>query len=160
MSNFIKTLGVIAVLGTLSTTANAENLLNTGFGGLQTFTAPGPLIVFKSGSFTQTYFTTKAETVMLSLSAVCATTGTGLEQTKITINLSGKSGGTAVYPTNQGSFALCSAIGGPLASDGRGNYSLVTGVEVNAGIHNLTVQVTPPAGGKSSIADLSIQVWN
>ena len=149
----------LALFAAMTSQANAANLLNTIFGPLQSFAAPGHLIIFPSGSITQAFFTAQKETVMLSFSAVCSTTGTGAQATKMKINVSGTTGSGVIYPTNQNSYVLCTAIGRDGGVDGRGTYTLVTGFEVNSGIHNLTVDVTPTNGGTSLISNLTIQVW-
>ena len=151
----------VALAGAVGTTAQAENLLDTTVARAQTCNGGTcQFAVFESGSFTQTFFTGQAETVMLSFSAVCSVSGTGLQAAKIKVFVSNMQSGTVAYPTGNGSFSLCSAAGAARITDARGSYSFVTGVPVNAGFHNVTLQVTPTAGGVAELSSLGIQVWN
>lgn len=135
--------------------ANAENLLATRFADAQTFTEPGFLAIFETGSFTQTFNVEEEQTVMISFSAVCSTSGTGNERTSIEIQVEGKK----VYP-GQDDNTFCSAAGAATSRDGRATYTVITGVEVEAGSNDIRVRVVPRGGGTSRIDNLSLIVWN
>ncbi len=135
--------------------ANAENLLATRFAGTQTFTEPGLLAIFPSGSFTQTFVADVAQTVMISFSAVCSTSGTGNERTSIEILIEG----TRVYPAQRDNV-FCGTAGTAAAGDGLATHTVITGVEVEAGFIDINVRVVPRGGGTSRIDNLSLIVWN
>ena len=156
MRKLYATLVAMSFVAAASAPAGAANLLNTTFPGLQTFTAAGPVRLFPSGSFFQAFTTTQAETVMVSFSAGCSVTGTGVQQLRLAIFIDSK----AIYPTNRSNFVFCSAIGTPNGQDARASFSLVTGVEVGSGNHNVTVNATPTTGSKAILTNLTMQVWD
>jgi hypothetical protein len=136
--------------------ATAANLLNTTFSNAQTLSSTGFLKVFQSGSFTQAFFTPTAQTVMISFSAVCSTTGTTTQLTSIKILVNS----TAVYPTNQADDVFCSAVGTAPHATGWARHTVVTAVNVGQGSHSIQVQATPTGGGVTRIDNLALLVWN
>ena len=135
---------------------SAANLLVTTFAGAQTFTTAGNLKLFKSGSFTQSFFSQQAETVMISFSAMCSTTGTTNQFTNLKILVDGN----PVYPTGQPTYVFCSVGGTTAIADGQTTVTLLTAKAVTAGNHNIQAVVTPQNGGTSRITNLSLIVWN
>jgi len=140
----------------MSFPASATNLLFTTFAPAQTFTTTGNAIIFKSGSFFQAFSTSQQETVMISFSAVCTTSGTGNQFTSIQILIDGK----AVYPTDHANNALCSSEGAGTATDKLATSSITTAVSVSSGNHNVQVTVTPHNGGTSRIQFLTLLAWD
>lgn len=135
--------------------AQAENLLRTTFAGTQTFTAPGLLAIFPSGAQTQTFQVSQAQTVMISFSAVCSTSGTSNERTSIEILLEGRK----IYPGGKDNV-FCGTAGAATARDGLATHTVVTGAEVEPGFIDIQVRVVPRGGGTSRIDNLSLIVWN
>jgi hypothetical protein len=136
--------------------ASAKNLLVTTFAGAQTFTAPGNLKLFKSGSFTQAFFSEQAETVMISFSSMCSTSGTTNQFTNLRILVDG----SPVYPTGQLAYVFCSVGGTTGIGDGQSTATVLIGRAVSAGSHSIQAIVTPRNGGTSRITNLSLIVWN
>ena len=136
--------------------ANAGNLMITQFAGVQTFNAPGNLVLADSGSFFQSFDSEGPQNVMISFSAVCSTSGKGSEATSIQIILDG----AAVYPTNKADNLFCSVGGGKGTKDGLNTNAIITAVPVGGGTHTVQVTVTPLKGGTSRIDNLSMLVWN
>jgi len=139
--------------------AAAENLLSTIFAPEQTFSAPKFLAVFPSGSVNQAFFVSTPQTVMISVSAVCGSTGTGNQGVALKLMIDGKS----VYPTNQIGNVFCASDHTALATPGSEMHSFVTGLEVKASMtsHSLQLQAIPLGTGTTGrIKNLSIQVWN
>jgi hypothetical protein len=153
---FKKILLGVGILSLSILPAGASNLLNTTFPGSQTFSNPGLLKIFNSGSFTQSFSVSQAKTVMISFSAVCSIGGTTNQTTTIQILVDG----TATSPTNQGNDLLCSAVGAAVNSDGRARNTVVTARQVGVGNHNIQVSVTPHNGGISRIDALVLLVWD
>lgn len=150
-------------MGAMSAAANAENLLDTKFGPAQSFTLPNSnAILFPSGSFFQSFFTAEAETVMISFSGVCSITGNGRKAVRIAIRVANTAAADEeiLYPTSLPNFVLCSGNSTRTENDGRGTFSFISSINVKAGNHQVTMQVTPTTGARATISALSIQVWN
>ncbi len=146
-------------LATLVTSANAKNLLNARYGAAQVFTTTA-LVKIGTGSvggpYIESFTAPKAETVMISFSAVCSTSGTTDQYTTVRILVDG----LYIYPSNQQDDAFCSTAGATTATAGLDTHTVVTALSVTAGIHGIQVKVTPQNGGTSRIDNLSLLAWD
>jgi len=155
----VKKAALAATLLLTALPANATSLLETRYRNPQLFTQTGLAFVFAGSagsSFTQAFFTEGPRNVMISFTAVCSTTGTGAQYTSITILVDG----AGVYPTNQADEVFCSAVGSTSHATGWGRNTVVAGLAVSPGSHNIQVQVTPHNGGQSRIDNLQLLVWD
>lgn len=156
LRRFVLGLGIVTLL---IAPASAKNLLTARHGAAQSFTATGYLKIAAGsvgGPYIQNFTADKAETVMISFSAVCSTSGTSNQYTTIRILLDG----LYLYPTNQQDDAFCSTAGATSVAHGLDTHTVITAVPVGAGIHGIQVRVTPQNGGTSRIDNLSLLVWN